>query len=69
MKTIFNYLFIWLIILPFNIFAIVPNFLNYQGRLIESDGTVISGEHEVEFRIYDAMEGEYFYGLKFMMFL
>jgi len=34
--------------------AEVPRLLHYQGRLTEPDGTPLSGEHAVTFRLYDA---------------
>ncbi len=58
MKTTLNIFLICLImILSFNLFAAVPALINYQGRLTESDGTEISGDYEIEFRLYDSMSG------------
>jgi hypothetical protein len=35
-------------------FSSVPSRINYQGKLLDSIGTPLSGAHEVGFRIYDA---------------
>jgi len=34
--------------------AEVPRVINYQGRLTEADGSSLTGEHTVTFRVYDA---------------
>ncbi len=44
-------------IFAFCIFADIPQTMNYQGKLTDSDGVAIEGETEIIFRIYDVASG------------
>ncbi|MFN3967170.1 MAG: hypothetical protein ACK4JE_05685, partial [Endomicrobiia bacterium] len=47
-------LFIFLVLL--DLFAVAPNFINYQGR-IRKNGQPVSGTIPMEFKIYDNQTG------------
>jgi len=44
------------IIIPLYIYS-APNYVNYQGRLIDSIGNPLSGNYNITFKLYDAASG------------
>ncbi|MBN2280355.1 MAG: hypothetical protein JXQ65_07235 [Candidatus Marinimicrobia bacterium] len=41
------------VIFVVNIMAQIPQLINYQGHLVNSEGDPLNGSHEIEFRLYD----------------
>jgi len=59
MKTLIKLTLILIFLVAFNVssFAEIPHLINYQGKLVDSNGTPITGTKNITFKIYNVSSG------------
>jgi len=59
MKTLTKLTLILIFLVAFNVssFAEIPHLINYQGKLVDSDDTPITGTKNITFKIYNVSSG------------